>query len=186
MNLNTSQQDLDINLGAVFHILSRMIAEIFQRTSLQQSSSHKLTQPQLHMLMLLNAAGRHKISELTRLHNISPPAVTKNIDKLESLGLVRRLLHDGDRRLVRVEITPGGSEITQQYRAIYMEKVKRGLSGFSVQEKKGLMQLLEDFIRNGIASHPDSELICLECQGRFSDSCVLQDHFDRCLFERAE
>ncbi|UCD38949.1 MAG: winged helix-turn-helix transcriptional regulator [Fidelibacterota bacterium] len=178
--------DLDKNLGDVFHILGRLITELFEKDSLAKITSLQLTQQQLNMLTLLDAAGLHTMTELCRLHNISPPAATKNVDKLESLGLVKRHLTDGDRRLVRVEITAAGSQLVYKYRNSYLEKVTEALSGFSTEEKSDLLDEMEDFIRNGIAANPDAALICLQCQGRFSDSCVLQEHFDRCLYARTE
>ena len=186
MSLTTSNEDVDKNLGDLLHILARVVSEIFEKASLAEVSPQQLSQPQLNMLTLLDAAGVHSMTELCRIHNITPPAATKNIDKLENLGLVRRLLTNGDRRLVRVEVTPAGSRLVQAYRQTYLHKVPQALAGFSIDDKKSLSEAIEDFIRNGIAAKPESALICLQCQGRFSDSCVLQDHFDRCLYARSD
>jgi DNA-binding MarR family transcriptional regulator len=179
-------EELDKNLGDVFHVMGRLITELFEKESLEKSSSHKLTQSQLNMLTLLDAAGLHSMSELCRLHDISPPAATKNIDKLEALALVERHLTNGDRRRVRVEITKAGSQLVYKYRNSYLHKIKEALAGYNIKEKADLLTDLEDFIRNGIAANPNASLICLQCQGRFSDSCVLQEHFDRCLYARSD
>ncbi len=83
------------NIGDLLQILSRMVTELFSKATLGETTPHQLSQPQLSMLTLLDAVGRQKISDLCRVHHISAPAGTKNVDKLESLGLMKRVCpHD--------------------------------------------------------------------------------------------
>ena len=44
----------------------------------------------------------------------SKPAVTRTIDRLEAEGWARRVHHEGDRRKVRVAITPAGRGVLQR------------------------------------------------------------------------
>lgn len=170
------------NIGALLHVLGRLVTEVFGQSTLSEITSFSLTQAQFSMLTLLEAAGRRNISELCRIHNISPPAGTKNIDKLESLGLAVRNSINGDRRMVWVEITPAGQKLVRKYHQQYLHKVKQALSELGDRDKLSLVTTLESIIRRGIEISPLTSLICLQCHGRFSDSCIMQEHFEHCLF----
>ena len=47
-----------------------------------------LTLPQLHLLKLIDRHGRHPVGEVADLLGVSAPAATRNVDKLERLGLL--------------------------------------------------------------------------------------------------
>lgn len=69
-----------------------------------------LTVPQYSVLMELAATpgGRLPLCEIGRRCLKSPPNVTAIVDRLESVGLVRRVRDDADRRVVLAEITDPG------------------------------------------------------------------------------
>jgi DNA-binding MarR family transcriptional regulator len=75
-----------------------------------------LTFPRYEALMLLHFSSRGslplgKIGERLQVHRTS---ITNTIDGLESLGLVRRVPHDSDRRTTLAEILPRGREVAER------------------------------------------------------------------------
>ncbi len=170
------------NIGDLLQILSRLVTELFSKATLSETTPHKLSQPQLSMLTLLDAVGRKKISDLCRVHHISAPAGTKNVDKLESLRLVRRVAVNGDRRSVWVGITPDGSTLVQNFHEAYLDKVRYAIANLSEEDQRLMIRLVEGIITRGIQTSSQASIICLHCQGRFSDSCILQEHYQRCLY----
>lgn len=75
----------------------------------------ELTFPRYEALMLLHFTRRGslplgKIGERLQVHRTS---VTNTIDGLESLGLVRRVPHESDRRAVLAEILPKGHRVAE-------------------------------------------------------------------------
>src|ERR671924_373620 len=55
---------------------------------------------------LIDQAGGMTAGELARAAGLTTGAVTAVIDRLERAGLARRVRDEGDRRRVRIEVTP--------------------------------------------------------------------------------
>jgi DNA-binding MarR family transcriptional regulator len=73
--------------------------------------------PRASLLSVLVFGGPLPISRLAEAERVSPPAITKLVDALESAGLVRRNRSTTDRRVVLVEATPAGRRILERGRA---------------------------------------------------------------------
>lgn len=57
----------------------------------------------------------HTVRGLARALQISKPAVTRGLDRLSKLDLVRRQVDQGDRRSILVQRTDKGAEFLSQY-----------------------------------------------------------------------
>lgn len=66
-----------------------------------------LTMRQLGVLMQC-AEGMQTVRSMASAFGISKPAITRAIDKLDDLGLVRRAIDKKDRRSVNISITAKG------------------------------------------------------------------------------
>jgi DNA-binding MarR family transcriptional regulator len=53
-------------------------------------------------------------TELSRLVHFSTGTMTRRLDRLEAIGLLRRLPHPSDRRALIVELTPEGLELADR------------------------------------------------------------------------
>jgi DNA-binding MarR family transcriptional regulator len=65
-----------------------------------------LTLTQLSTLGTLHRHGPQTIGELAGAERVKPPSMTRTVNCLEELGLVRREAHESDGRQVVVAITP--------------------------------------------------------------------------------
>jgi len=70
------------------------------------------------------------------------PDITRLVDRLEKLGLVKRERSESDRRVVRVRITSKGSKKIERIRPNLLEIHKSQFSHFSRKEMETLNQLL--------------------------------------------
>jgi len=84
--------------------------------------------------------------------------VTHHVDRLESAGLVRRLVDPGDRRARRLELTPAGLELHQRLIAAVSELDAHMMRGLSVADKAALERSLAR-IRANLADRPPDETI---------------------------
>src|SRR3990172_1781993 len=80
------------------HIFASAVREILEQKLVREVSSVPLTLSQFHLLKLMHLNGRHQVGQVADFLGVSPPAATKNIDKLEALGLLVREPSKGDRR----------------------------------------------------------------------------------------
>ncbi|MBL9119217.1 MAG: MarR family transcriptional regulator [Phycisphaerae bacterium] len=83
----------------------------------------QLTEPSYNVLRILRGAGAEgRCGHEVAAQVISEvPDMTRLIDRLQKLGYCERRRVDGDRRLVRVFITPSGLELLTQLDAIIVD-----------------------------------------------------------------
>ena len=87
------------------HIFSAAVREIFESKYLAETCRESISLQQFHLLKLISLNGDHQIGEIAGLLGVSSPAATKNIDKLERLGLVMRTPSPSDRRATLLSVT---------------------------------------------------------------------------------
>jgi DNA-binding MarR family transcriptional regulator len=67
------------------------------------------------VLMVYLTAAPHTVRGLAALLNISKPAVTRALDRLSKLGIVRRKVDETDRRSILVQRTVKGSVFLREF-----------------------------------------------------------------------
>ena len=80
-----------------------------------------LTPERASLLSVLAFGGPRTLGQLARIERVSPPAITRIVDGLEGLGLLRRERNERDRRVVTVTITPAGRRVMERGRARRVE-----------------------------------------------------------------
>jgi DNA-binding MarR family transcriptional regulator len=80
-----------------------------------------LTPERASVLSVLAFAGPSTIGRLARAERVSPPAITRIVDGLESAGLAERVRDTRDRRVVTVAVTPSGRRLMERGRARRVE-----------------------------------------------------------------
>ena len=98
-----------------------------------------LTVSQFWVLRCLRDHGTIPMGKLSQWLDVTFPTVTGLVDHLESLGFVARRAPPGDRRVVLVELTPGGSDAIQ------------GLEGEMTSFVDGLVELIPPEDRPAVA-----------------------------------
>lgn len=87
------------------------------RMNIRLPSVQRLSFTTLSVLHTLANGGARRLSELTASEQVSQPAITQIVTKLEQDGLVERRPDPSDGRAVLVHITPGGAGIIQGLQA---------------------------------------------------------------------
>jgi MarR family transcriptional regulator for hemolysin len=77
--------------------------------------------------------------------------ITHHIDRLESLGLVRRIADPGDRRVRRLELTDAGVELHKRLLAAAMDFERSVLAGVGAEDR-ALLQSALDRIQSNLAA----------------------------------
>ena len=72
---------------------------------------------QVALLVTIKYSPRIGIRELAARERVSPPAMTKHVDRLERDGLVDRTPSDDDRRRVGLTLTPEGHRVLRRVRS---------------------------------------------------------------------
>ena len=113
--------------------------------------AHDLTHAQWLPLYHLAKGGCDTMAALARDQSLDPGAVTRGLDRLEAKGLLRRVRSLQDRRVVKLELTDAGREVSRHVPAVLSEVLNAHLSGFSEAEWQLLLGLLQRMVANGDA-----------------------------------
>ena len=76
-----------------------------------------ITARQATLLWLIRRSPGLSLAELAAEEDISPPALSGHVDRLEAAGLVERIRSGKDRRRVGLRLTESGSELLRRVRA---------------------------------------------------------------------
>lgn len=152
------------------HIFAAVVREVMEVKALERASSLPLTRHQILLLKLLAHDGRHRIGEVAAYLGVSPAAATKNIDKLEELGLVLRASARRDRRAKVLTVSTAGRELVAACEKQEAERLEPVLAAFEGEELAALGRQIErlalTLLRDEWAAPH-----CLRCSGYFIERC---------------
>lgn len=172
---------LDKVLGENLAILAQLICDVGQQRTLAQSSPDPLTRNQFAILKILSAEPTDQIGELARLLHVSGAAASKNVDRLEGLGLVERLAKPEDRRGLEVVLLPRGRAVVEAQARITETKHAERFGQFTLEDKERLLSCLRRIIRATLDQESDTDMICLLCDGHGAATCAVRESKGVCL-----
>ncbi|PZF92794.1 MarR family winged helix-turn-helix transcriptional regulator [Micromonospora endophytica] len=110
-------------------------------------SRHRLTvsPTQLRVLSLLSSRPETNVNRLAELLDVVPSSASRLCDRLEAIGLLRRVADPRDRREVRLEPTPAARALLGQVRARRHEAVRAVLDRMPVRGQQELLRALLAF-----------------------------------------
>jgi len=114
------------------HALAQASTSVFAR--------HGVYEGQQFVLRLLWREDGLGPGQLARQLGLSTPTVTRAATRMEAAGLLRREPHPGDRRLVRLWLTPRGRELEQVIGPEMRLLTEQTHLGFSAAERAELVQ----------------------------------------------
>lgn len=82
------------------------------------------------------------ISDIGRILNMDQTTVTRNVEKLEKLGLVTSRPHPGDPRKKMVQLSPSGAAKLDEARPLWEAAQKRVLEYMGEEDYASLLRLL--------------------------------------------
>ncbi len=163
-------------------MLSQLLCDVMEHNYLMNDAPYQLTKTQFSILKILNTSGSFLGSELSKILNISRPAISKNIDKLVKLSLVDRKVLEEDRRTTEISLLKGGRDFVQGYEKVRLQKQKNALRSLSDREQTLLSELLSKYVRSCMDEEEMLDVICLQCNDVIMEECRLINHENRCRF----
>ncbi|MDP4119521.1 MAG: MarR family transcriptional regulator [Bacillota bacterium] len=107
-----------------------------------------LSSPEIHILFHMRefcvkkAEMEIPMQELHKQFDISKPALTQQINKLEDKGYIERIVHKDDRRSTFLQITPKGNDVFDQRKKIIAEKLDEFIKEMGEEDTKKLIELV--------------------------------------------
>jgi DNA-binding MarR family transcriptional regulator len=147
------------------------VREILETNALREVTGIPLTTTQLRLLSLASRGKRHHVQEVAEFLGVSPPAITKNIDKLERFGLVSRSSLAGDRRATMLEASAKGRRLVRSYERRKAKHLEAALAPFRPDEIGQFAELLRRFSLALLALDSSGETGCLRCAAEIDADC---------------
>jgi DNA-binding MarR family transcriptional regulator len=113
----------------------------------EQLSTLGLTNPQFYMLDFIRNKGQCRVTDMAKIMEVKPSAITLMIDRLESQGWVTRSQDPSDRRGVIVELTEQGKYILEEAKQLRDQLTRKYLSHLNQEELESLVKLYEKLER---------------------------------------
>lgn len=107
------------------------------------ASGYPINLSQFLVMRKLDALGPMSAIDLARAVDHNPGAMTRLLDRLESMGYLRRTPHIGDRRALRIELTDAGHALSQELRACGERMADYALRTLTADERDRFVALLE-------------------------------------------
>lgn len=123
-------------------VLHRVVVRLLRRAATADVGM-SLDGPRASLLSILVYGGPLPITRLAEIERVSPPAITKLVDALESANLVRRNRSPHDRRVVLVEPTAAGRRTLERGRLARVRLIAGLLNGATPAELSTLEQAAE-------------------------------------------
>ncbi len=175
------EQDL-ADLIHYSHIFSSVVRELLEIKLLRRVSPAPLTLSQFHILKLVSVNGHHQVGEVADYLGVSSAAATKNVDKLERLGLLNRTPSQEDRRAILLTSSAAGRRLVRRYEALKEERLAPVLAAFTAKELSQLSRLVERFSVSLLETDEDVDGVCLRCSAYYDDHCAIRSLDVRCPY----
>lgn len=166
------------------HIFASAVNEVLESKLLRDASPLPLTVSQFHILKLMALNGQHQVGEVAGFLGVSAPAATKNVDKLERLGLLVRTRSEGDRRASLLSVSPKGRRVVAKHEELKLVRLAPVLEKFQPAEIEQLSQLLERFAVSLLESEPPRNGFCLRCAAYIEPGCPVGELRGGCPYQK--
>ena len=120
----------------------RLAKHALAQASTSVFAQHGVYQGQQFVLRLLWREDGLTPGQVARQLGLSTPTVTRAATRMEASGLLRREPHPGDRRLVRLWLTPRGQDLERVIGPQMLALTEQTLAGFSAAERTELIRAL--------------------------------------------
>ncbi len=133
------------NVGRALHDAAAQM----ERTVDRRTQAFGISGAQWVVLIRIGGGIGNTASELCRTLGYDSGAMTRMLDRLVKLGLVRRTPSAEDGRVATVSLTPAGEALYPRLKPIAIDVLNAHLRGFAPEEIERLMGFLERIIANG-------------------------------------
>jgi DNA-binding MarR family transcriptional regulator len=116
----------------------------FKRLGWHQHSIAGCTPSEIRVLICVKRGGSPlvTVSEISKHLSVTPPSITQILNTLEARGLIERHMDTTDRRVIVVNLTEQGEQVTEQADEAFSATMKRLIDFLGEQQSNQLADLL--------------------------------------------
>ncbi|HWD03547.1 MAG TPA: MarR family transcriptional regulator [Amycolatopsis sp.] len=140
---------------------SRAVRELVlagERFRARAGRRHGVSPTALTTLAALHLDGPQSPSELAGLLEITTASMTELLDKLTRLGLVTRLPHPHDRRMLLIELTEAGTENITGVLDEFTTRLEPLAKHLDPRQRAAILQVVEAACNSLLGPDPDDDI----------------------------
>ena len=138
--MDSSETNSNRTKDIIFFIRKLMQgAEIYNK---ELNRKYAISSAQLNCLLALFENGPLPPSQIARHMMVKSSTVTGVVDRLEQKGLVERIRNSPDRRVITIQLTAAGKDLTGNAPPPIQRKIIRGLKNLSQKEIESIVLAL--------------------------------------------
>lgn len=143
----TSKTDKELEQFArdLLDIVSRIMHN--SRTRMMLNDDIEVSMPQAFLLYELSESGTISMSELSHRFQTTQGVATRMVDRLVDKGLLERKRNPQDRRVVLVNLSAKGEELSRAMEKDFMQKTKAIFRTVSASERGDFLEFLKRVAR---------------------------------------
>ena len=162
------------------HVLRSLLREFLEEGVLHRVPPHRLTRSQFCFLKLIAAKSDLQVGELARALGVSPAASSKNLNRLERLGLVYRETSELDRRIITLRASTMGKTLVRTYESLKAAHLEPVIEALGPKKTEMLCDLLEEVCGEMLAQAEIPRETCLRCAGYYLPDCSYEKFQGEC------
>jgi len=165
------------------HILSSLLREFLESSFLDQLSPYSLSRSQFCFLKLIAGNSELQVCELARCLGVSPAASSKNLDRLEELGLVVREPSTEDRRATLLSVSREGRLLVDEFERLKASQLAPVIEELGEDRTEAFCDLLRDVCLGVLERTTVADAPCLRCAGYYRPNCVVEELQGECALK---
>jgi DNA-binding MarR family transcriptional regulator len=142
-----------------------------------------LTRPQFCFLKLIAANSELQVGELARCLGVSPASSSKNLDRLEALGLVVRETSPEDRRATLLSASPEGEQLVRDYERLKAARLAPVIAELGPERTERLADLLQEVCLGLLRRNTVPDTPCMRCAGYYRPNCSVEELQGECALK---
>ena len=162
------------------HVLSSLLREFLESSFLDEFCPHRLTRSQFCFLKLIAGNSDLQVGELARCLGVSPASSSKNLDRLEELGLVVRETSPEDRRATLLSASPEGRELVREFERLKAARLAPVIEDLGEDRTDELCNLLQEVCIGLLERSTLSDGPCMRCAGYYRPDCAVEELHGEC------
>ena len=164
------------------YLLSQIVQDVCDIDDIK-SVAPFLTKAQFQILKILSVTGSKTVSDIADLFNVSRPAISKTVEKLAKQLLIIRTEQETDRRSATLSLTKLGERMIINYNGNRNRRQLKVKENFSEKEMDQFEHYIERYISTCVEYQDGLDLVCMQCDGHFSEDCTFKDISESCYYK---
>lgn len=168
------------------HALAAAVRQLLERMPVKALPGEPVTVEQMRVLRFLSLNPEIRVGEVAEGLGIKPSSTSLALSRLEVKGMVTRETGSGDRRTVRLVVTPAGRALVRQVERTIEAKLEATVARLGAETANGLSQMLRDLVTALMEGEKYFPEICRHCGPGYQDTCAVHRLFTSCPYSGAD